>query len=128
VYLNKGIFMKYILSTISLIIFTTLSSSISAAPNESTTNLIIQNLVTYSNQDTVAPAYSGQMVVQFNTITWVNLPSPCANNIVLVKLGDKNLISTILAAYMSKTPVKVFVDDSSPALQDNRCYLRAVAL
>ncbi len=108
-----------------LIALVSVSNFVLAANVTSTSMIEVKGLITYSNDDTGAPAYGGLVAVTFDSIPW-NVSSVCGSGTVLIKVGDSNMLSTILAVYMSKTPIRLHVTDTNPGPQDGHCFLRAI--
>ena len=85
----------------------------------------IKSLTFHSNEETIYPDASGVVAVYPEPeITWLDNAN-CESRVVIVKQGDDHLVSALLAAYVSGTKVRFYVDDSVHASNTN-CYLRAV--
>ena len=101
-------------------------SCVSYGANKSADGLYeIEKLTFHSNEETIYPDYNGTVIVDPSpNITW-NDNANCKNNVVVVKQGDSHLVSALLAAYMSSTKVRFYVDDSVH-VASNYCFLRAI--
>ncbi len=86
----------------------------------------ISHLYFYSKQESIYPIWKGAIQVRFNTISWSD-GSNCHNKDVAIREEDSHLISAVLAAKMSKTPIHLFADDTL-VVTGNYCYLRAIKL
>ena len=94
------------------------------AKSMSSTAVPIKYLNFYSKEESIYPTHKGlTQVVIDGSIPWSS-STGCKITSVIVRNEDKHLVSAILAARASSTPIRLFVDDTLSINQE--CYLRAV--
>lgn len=72
----------------------------------------ISKLGVHTNENALTSEWNGTTVVYLSTpINWVG-ETQCNNTRVLIKKGDDHILSSILAAYLAKKKVKLFVNDT----------------
>ncbi len=92
-----------------------------------TTSLIeIKGMATYSIDDPSAPEYSDLVALSFENISWP-VSTSCNVTRVLVKAGDSKIVSIAMSAYVTKTPVKLLINDITPVPLDGFCFLRGIS-
>ena len=124
--LSLGTNMKNRIQKISVIVLILYFGASHAADFSSSSLIEIKGIISYSNNDPSAPPYSNLIALKFDNVPW-NAPTSCSSITVLVKAGDSNIVATVLAAHMSNTPVRIYVNDTTPGPQDGYCFLRAIA-
>ena len=90
----------------------------------STDTVKIEYINYHSKQESIYPSHKGVLQVRIDSdIPWTN-DANCHLRSVIVRNEDTHLISALIAARVSSTPIKLFVDDSIRI--SSECYLRAV--
>lgn len=113
--------MKYI-----LILCFLFSSLTQAANTSSSAALDIRAIYYFSKQESIYPDYKGLVQIYFEgDISWTN-NGTCSGSSVVVRNEDAHLLSAILAAKMSSSPIRVYADDSLKLA--GQCYLRALGM
>jgi len=96
------------------------------AKNVSTSVFIeIKEMIFYSTQEPLNPAFSGMVQIDFGTIPWTPETS-CNTRHAMVRGEDSHIISVLLSAQARKQPVRIYSDDS--IVHGGGCVLRAVGL
>jgi hypothetical protein len=89
--------------------------------------LHIINIQMHSNQDTLAPAKSGTVLLKLDEEMQWSVSSQCNKTHVVIRSEDKHLIAAALAAYTSSRPIKPYIDDDY-GVEPTYCYLRVLTL
>lgn len=80
----------------------------------------------YSAEESIYPAWKGIVQVQLDNLSWKNASS-CNTKYIAIRGEDTHLISAVLAARMSNSPINVYADDSLK-IDSVICYARGIGL
>ena len=103
-----------------------LSTGLLAANTTSTNSHEISKMYFYSEEESINPTFKGLVrVVLKGEIVWNN-NGVCDTASVLVRNEDKHLISALLTAKATSSPINLYADDDLK--NEIYCYLRAVGV
>lgn len=114
--------MKIILSL--MILFLSLNSF---AKNSSLTAAVtIKTIYFYSKSDslTMANSHKGLVQVMFTGVIPWTAGSDCLNSSVIVREDDAHIISALMTAKVTSSPIYLYADDANNI--STECYLRAI--
>ena len=112
----KSIFIGLTLAVLSPI---AIAKDTSSAPG-----MEIDNIYLFSKEENIFPTHKGLTQLRFtSSIVWSNDGS-CDTAAVVIRNEDTHMISAVLAAKASSTPIRLFADDQFK--EREQCYLRAV--
>jgi hypothetical protein len=97
-----------------------------AADNYTATSHPIRNLIFFSTEEPVYPAWAGLVQLMFDqgVLNWAVSTSSCNASSVAIRAADKHLIAAATAAMASDRGVRLYVDDAYTI--SGVCLLRAL--
>ena len=96
------------------------------ASTGSTQGVMIKDVIYYSKQESIYPAWKGLVQVRFNDTIWSN-NGKCRTTTVAIRNEDTHLYSAALTAYTTGKMIHLYADDSLN-VESDICFLRALSL
>jgi hypothetical protein len=122
---EKGGMMKKKL-VMALIVGGLQAASAGAADNYTATAHPIRNLIFFSTDEPVYPAWAGLVQLMFDqgALSWAVNVSSCNSTSVAIRAADKHLIAAATSAMATDRGVRLYVDDAYKV--SGVCLLRAL--
>jgi hypothetical protein len=86
----------------------------------------VKNAYFHSKESVIYPAWKGTLQLEIDSLAW-NIETDCNTQYVGVRENDTHIISAVLAAKMSGSPITVYANEDLK-VTGSFCYVRAVGL